>query len=71
MVGKFCEFHGVFFRGGSRGVSQVSRNQSSLMNGHNIPIHSNKTVKVYESSSNKVVMILFITSIYMFILVHL
>ena len=33
-------------RGISR-VSQVSRNQSGLLNWHDIPIHSNKTVKVY------------------------
>ena len=34
--------------GGSGGeVSQVPRNQSGLLNQHNIPVHSNKTVKVY------------------------
>ena len=35
-------------RHGSRGISQVSRNQSGLLNWHNMPtmIMSNKTVKV-------------------------
>ena len=34
-------------RGGSMDVSQVSKNQSGLLNWYNIPIHSNKTVKIY------------------------
>ena len=38
-------------RGGSREVSQVSRNQQGLLNWHNIQIHSNKTVNVYGSQS--------------------
>ena len=56
-------FTWVHFRGVSRGVSQVYRNQSGLliMNWHNIPIHSNKTVKVYEKHSNKAVVTLLIT----------
>ena len=29
------------------GFLQVSRNQSGLLNWHNISIHSNKTVKIY------------------------
>ena len=51
----------------SRGISQVSRNQSSLLNQHNIPIHSNKTVRVYGYFSNKAVTTLLIISIDMFI----
>ena len=38
-------------RGGSREVSQVSRNQQGLLNWHNIQIYSNKTVNVYGSQS--------------------
>ena len=34
-------------RGGSMNVSQVSKNQSGLLNGYDVPIHSNKTVKIY------------------------
>ena len=57
-------------RDGSRGVSLVSRNHSGLLNWHNIPIHSNKTVKINGQYSNTVVVILLITSIYMFILIY-
>ena len=34
-------------RSSSRGVSQVSENQSGLLNGYNTPIHPNKIVKIY------------------------
>ena len=36
----------IFEPGVALGVSQVSRNQSSLLNWHSIPIHSNKTVQI-------------------------
>ena len=52
-------------RGGSRGVSQVSRNNQVYRTG---PIHTNKTVKIYGQNSNKAVVTLLITSIYMLIL---
>ena len=42
----------VYTRGIFRGVSEVSRNQSGLLNWYNITIHSNKTFKVYGSYSN-------------------
>ena len=59
------------YRGVCREVSQVSRNQSGLLHCHSIPIHSNKTVKVYGSYSDEAVVTLLITSIYMFILIYL
>ena len=61
-------------RGVSRGsISQVPRKQSGLLNWHNIPMHSNKTIKLYGLCSNKAVVILLqmITPIYTFILIYL
>ena len=37
----------IIDRSGSKGVSQVSKNQLGLLNWHNILINSNKTVKIY------------------------